>query len=234
MNIKNGNADSANVPNKQTKHKDAIQEYKFKLPKYKSFVWFQGLLDGKNGSAALNDEQVVQSGEVQMYQKRFQRYVGDRIRILDQELHLLSSKAEKLIRELNKIMPEIPESKSAPAGAGAIEQRAAIRKAVEIGQMKSERKTNKEAAINLLIDIRTAFSDKEVSCYENLMEMAAATEEILAVYCKGVLHRQPLLEQNIPVVNIEGSIKQFHDQIEWTHIVLKRIDEEVLKYYENQ
>ncbi|MGN9154664.1 hypothetical protein ACTM9K_13605 [Bariatricus sp. HCP3S3_E12] len=230
MNI---NTDLANVPNKQMKYREATTVYKFKLPKYKRVVWFQGLLDGKNGSAALNDEQVVQSGEVQMYQKRFQTYVADRIKSLDQELHSLSSKAEKLIRELNKIMPEIPESKPAPAGASAIEQRAAIRKAVEIGQLKSERKTNKEAAINLLIDIRTAFSDKEASCYENLMEMAAATEEVLAVYCKGVLHRKPLLEQNIPVVNIEGSIKQFHDQIEWTHIVLKRIDEEVLKYYEN-
>lgn len=208
--------------------------YKFKLPKYRSFVWLQGLLDGRNGSAALNDELVVQSGEVQMYQKRFQRHIADKIRILDQELHSLSAEAEKLVRELNKTMPAIPEHKLVPDGAGAIEQRAAIRRAAEIGQMKADRRTSKEIAINLLIDIRTAFSDKEASCYENLMEMAAATEEVLAVYCKGVLHRKPLLEQNIPVVNIEGSIKQFHDQIEWTHIVLKRIDEEVLKYYENQ
>ena len=204
-----------------------------KLPRLKGIVWFRGWLDGKRGAAALNDRQVVQSGEVQMYQKRFQMFVGARIQIIDEELHYLSAESEKLLYELNKKMSPIPECRLVSEGASAIEQRAAERKAYEIRQMKEERRTKREADIERLIDIRTAFSEKEASCQENLMAMAAATEEVLAVYCKGVLYKKPLFEKNIPVVNVEGVIQQFHDEIEWTHAALERIDKEVQKYHEN-
>lgn len=207
--------------------------YRLKLPRLKGLVWLRGRIDGRNGTAALNDKQVVQSGEVQMYQKRFQMFVGARIRNLDEALHSLSAESEKLIYELNRKMPPIPECRPVPEGGNAIEQRAAERKACEIRRMKEERRIKREAAIERLIDIRTAFSEKEASCQENLMGKAAAIEEILAVYCKGVLYKKPLHEENIPVVNVEGAIKQFHDEIEWTHAALERIDKEVRKYHEN-
>lgn len=210
------------------------QVYNYKLPKYRFFVWFQGLIDGKRGSAALNGEQIVQSGEIQMYQKRFQIFVGDSLRNLDHELHLLSAESEILIYELNKEKDPIPEYKPVSSESSPIEKRAAARWDTYIEKMKFERKKEREMIINRLIDIRTDFSDKETVCQENLLKMSAATEEILAVYCKGVMYRATLLEENIPVVNIEGVSKQFHDKIKWTHAAIERIDKEVLKYHENQ
>ncbi|WP_418745946.1 hypothetical protein [Frisingicoccus sp.] len=207
--------------------------YLLKLPRLKGLVWLRGRMDGRNGTAALNDRQVVQSGEVQMYQKRFQMFVGARIRNLDEEFHSLSAESEKLIYELNKKMPPIPECRPVPEGANAMKQRAAERKAYEIRRMKEERRTQREADIKRLIDIRTAFSEKEASCLENLMRTAAAIEEILAVYCKGVFDENPLFEKNIPAVNVEGAIKQFYDEIEWPYAALERIDKEVQKYHEN-
>lgn len=206
-----------------------------KMPRFRCLVWFRGVVDGKKGAAALDEMQIVQSGEVQMYQKRFQTFVGKQIVALDQELHVLSAESEKLIYELNRLEEiAIPESKPLSEGAGALEQRAAARRSAEIDRIKSERKTKREANVKRLIDIRTAFSDKEASCQESLMAVAAAVEEVLGVYCKGVLHKRPLIEQNIPTVNIDGAIQAFHQQIQWTYRAIMRIDKEVLQYHENQ
>lgn len=210
------------------------KKYKFKLPRCRSIVWLRGVIDGKNGAATLDEMQIVQSGEVQMYQKRFQAFVGQQIIRLDQELHALSAESEKLIYELNRLGElAIPENKSLPEGAGTLEQRAAARHSAEISRMKSEHDAKKEANIKQLIDIRTAFSDKEASCQESFMAMAASIEEILGVYCKGVLHKRSLIRQNIPTVNMEGAIQSFHENIQWTHAAVVRIDKEVFKYYEN-
>lgn len=215
------------------RNKDSLESC-FKIPRHMAFVWIQGFINGKTGTAALNSEKAVESGYIQMLQKKFEEYAAGQIRTLDQKLHALSAEAEKLIFELNKTPKPSWESKPVPADATAIELRAAARQAAELSAEKSAFAFRQKEILDRLVDIRTAFSELETSCQESLLKTAAEAEAVLAAYCKGVMHRHPLTEANIPKVNIDGAVRQFHYNVMWTAACLEHIDGEVTENHENR
>lgn len=200
-----------------------------KLPKHLSFVWFKGFLNGKTGTAALNDHQIVESGYIQTLQKKYDAYVAAEIEVLDFKLHKLCVEAEKLLITLKQPIEIFPQKNPTPITESAVEKRSVERFATMILSKKMEYQYTHRKTFERLIEIRITFSELEVSCQEKIQKVASETEAVFAAYCKGVI-RGPLKKQNIPTINTSIAITQFHEKIKLIDSCLKRIDKEIEKY----
>lgn len=210
-----------------------VHEIDFKLPKCMFLVWFKGFINGRTKTATLNSENIVQSGYIQMFQKRFEEYTAKQTKIMDTQMHSLSAEAEKLLLELKELnKPFSCEYASLPENASVIQKRAVERNNEHLSNQVKSKSSRKKKIHNRLIEIRTQFSELETMFQENLLETAAGIEAVLANYCKGVLFRKPLSEQNVPKMSVSNIIKEFHENVEWTARCLKHIDEEVSRNYE--
>ncbi|MBR4026976.1 MAG: hypothetical protein IKJ01_05390 [Lachnospiraceae bacterium] len=213
--------------------KKTVCEINFKLPKCMFLVWLKGFINGRTKTATLNSENIVQSGYIQMYQKRFEEYTAKQTKIMDTQMHALSSEAEKLLLELKELnKPFACEYASIPENASVMQKRAVERNNEYLSNQVKSKSSRKKKIHNQLIEIRTQFSEIETMFQENLLETAAGIEAVLANYCKGVLFRKPLSEQNIQKMSVSNVIKEFHENVEWTARCLKHIDEEVNRNYE--
>lgn len=215
------------------KSKEGDKRKVFKLPRNMVLVWAKGFLNGRTGTAALGDDQIVQSGYVQMLQKRYEAFCAEQIRRIDIEFHELSAEAEKLLWELRSLREPLPDSVPVREGATVIEQRAAERRDAELKCQRKRCGLRKTEVLERLVDIRAAFSELDVACQELLLKTASETEAVLASYCKGVMYRRPIIKFNIPKMEISDTLRLFHENVEWTRLAILHIDEEVNKSYEN-
>lgn len=215
------------------KPKEGDKRKVFKLPRNMTLVWAKGFLNGRTGTAALSDDQIVQSGYVQMLQKRYEAFCAEQIRRMDIEFHALSAEAEKLLGELRSLREPLPDGVPVREEATVIEQRAAERRNAELKCQRERCRLRQKEVLDRLVDIRSTFSELDVACRELLLKTASETETVLASYCKGVMYRRPITKSNIPRMEISDTLRLLHENIEWTRLAIFHIDEEVNKSYEN-
>lgn len=200
------------------------------LPKFKTFVWLKGIIDGKTGVASLGEMQIIESGEILMYQKHFQKFAREQIRLLDEELYMLLAEGQKILYQLNKSIPLNTEIKPVLTEANAIKIRAGVRASEEKKRIISDYYEQKDQNIRRLIDVKVTYSEKVLSCQERIKEVVAAIEEILVVYCKGVLGHRTLLKENIPTVNSEEEMTVLHQKLARMNEMLMYYPEREKKY----
>ncbi len=213
--------------------KEGAQGMVFRLPRNMALVWVKGFLNGRTGTAALSDNHVVQSGYVQMLQKRYEAFCAEQLRRMDIEFHALSAEAEKLLGELCCLRKPLPDSVHVRKEATVIEQRAAERRNTELKCQRERCRLRQKEVLDRLVDIRTAFSKLDIACRELLLKTASETEAVLASYCKGVMYKKPLTEPNIPKMEINDKLRLLHENVEWIRLTIFHIDEEVNRSYED-